>query len=89
MYFPVFVGWFSAYAHRRIEGYLPYKDTGLFLTPLFIRQLSQYERLIGPYFFGLRYLGLAAVMGLATVIYMMLCGKTSSFGAALSFALFR
>ena len=86
-YFPVCEGWFSAYAHRWIGGYLPYKDTGLFLPPLYTWQLSLWERVFGPSFLGLRCLGLAAVSGLAAVVYLMLRRLTSSFGASIAAAL--
>lgn len=86
-YFPVTEGWFSAYAHRWIEGYLPYRDTRLFLPPLYTWQISIWERLFGPALWGLRLLGLISVTALAAVLYSLLRKFTSSFGAAIGAAL--
>lgn len=83
-YFPVTEGWFSAYAHRWIEGYLPYRDTRLFLPPLYTWQISLWERLFGPSLWGLRFLGLLSVTGLSAAVYSLLRRLTSSFGAAIA-----
>ncbi|MCX5786120.1 MAG: glycosyltransferase family 39 protein [Elusimicrobia bacterium] len=83
-YFSVCEGWFSAYSQRWISGYLPYKDTALFLPPLYPFQLVVWTKLFGPSFIALRIMGVLVLMLLTFVIYSIFRRITSSLGASIS-----
>lgn len=87
-YFVVAEGWFSAYADRWLRGFIPYRDTALFLPPLYTWQLVLIRRLFGPEIVHLRVLGVLVMMCLAAAVFALYRRLTSppvaSTAAALS-----
>ena len=78
-YFPVTEGWFSAYAHLIRQGFVPYRDFYLFLTPLYPLQLAAFQSVFGEGFITLRILGIVVVLLLSLFLYLILARRFSPF----------
>ena len=76
-YFPITEGWFSAYAHLIRQGFVPYRDFYLFLTPLYPLQLAAFQGIFGESFLALRILGIVIVLLLSLFIYLILVRRFS------------
>jgi len=71
-YFPITEGWFSAYAHLIRHGQVPYLDFYLLLPPAYPLELAAFQSLFGEGFLALRILGIAIVVCLALVLFLLL-----------------
>jgi hypothetical protein len=76
-YFPITEGWFSAYAHLIRQGFVPYRDFYLFITPLYPMLLAAFQAIFGESFITLRILGIVVVLLLSLFLYLILVRRFS------------